>query len=114
MTQRHYWSAKLVAKGPDIGVMTFFDGPLVDGEVLDRSPRWQAKVRTEDFGRMILMGDEVPIEIEGLMLRNIQKITEAEYRFLIGHSQWAVQHSPTSPDATPTKAINWNKSKVPF
>lgn len=116
--KRYYWSAKLVSKGPDIGVMTLFGPPLVeeDGRMveLDRSPRWQAIVRTEKFGRAILMGNEVPIEVDGVILRNIEKISQSDYEFLVSHAGWATQHSPTSPDASPTKAINWNKSKVPF
>lgn len=111
----HFWQAKLITGGPYIGVRTFFAGPLVDGEYLDRSPRWQAQVRLETSGRAILMGDHCPIEVEGKnMLRNVEPITEKEYRFLIEHADYATRHAPHMPDASPTTKIDWMKSKIRF
>lgn len=109
MNQRHYWTAQLVKSGVDIGVMTFFDGPLVDGEILDRSPRWQALVRTETTGRAILMGDHVPIEVEGMFLRRIKPTTKANYEFLVSHASYSTAHAPDNADASPTEAVDFMK-----
>lgn len=114
MTERHFYRARLVKGGPFIGVMTFFGGPLVDGEELDRSPRWQAVVRTEKNGRAILMGDQLPIEVEGVMLRNIEPVAETEYRFLVAHAEWATAAAPYHPVAAPSSAIDFNTLPVRF
>lgn len=108
MTEAHYWRAKLVKDGPWIGVKTVFAPPLVDGEWLDRHYRWQAIVRLETTGRVILYGEPCPIEIEDLFLRNIERITEADYQFLIDHAAHSTKWKPHEPDASPQKAIDWN------
>lgn len=111
MAERHYWRAKLVKGAPFIGVVTWYGAPVVDGEELDRSPRWQALVRNETTSRAILMGDEIPIEVDGTFLRSIEKIDEAAYRYLIVHSAYATQRAPHMPDASPQKSINWLHQK---
>ena len=109
----HYWRAKMVTNGPWIGVMTWYGPPLIDGEELDRSPRWQAKVRIERTGRAILMGGHIPTEIERLdtdrepiTLRNIQPIEQEAWEYLIAHAAWATQHAPHMPDASPRSKID--------
>ena len=112
MTERHYWKARLVKGGPFIGVMTWHGAPVVDGEEIDRHHRWQALVRTETTSRAILMGDSIPIEVDGVFLRNIEKIDEAAYRYLVAHAAYATQRAPHMPDATPHKPINWLQQKT--
>ena len=99
----------MVAKGPYVGVLTFWGPPLVDGEYLDRSPRWQAVVRSETTGRAILQGEPCPVEIDGPFLRNIEAISQAQYQYLIAHSEYATAHAPHLPDAAPTEAVDFNK-----
>lgn len=108
-----FWRAKLIKDGPFIGVCTFFAGPLVDGEILDRSPRWQAIVADETFARVILMGENgCPIEVDGKFLRNIEGVREPEYRHLIAHAAWAKQYAPHLPDARPEKPIDWMETPI--
>jgi hypothetical protein len=107
--RRHYWRARLVKGGPTIAVATFFDAPFVDGEIVDRAPRWQALVGTETTARAILMGDALPIEVDGATLRNLESVELAEYEFLIGHRAWAEEHQPDHYAATPRKAIDVRK-----
>ena len=114
MTARHYYRARLVGKGPYVGVTTFFGPPVVDGEELDRSPRWQCVVGTETTGRAILMGDHLPIEVDGIGLRNIERIKEHEYRFLVATSDWATAHAPDRPQAQPRKPVDYNTLKPRF
>lgn len=108
MSERFYWRARLVQGGPWIGVMTWFGPPLIDGEELERSPRWQALVRTEKSGRAVLFGDNCPIEVDGkdMTLRNLERIDEAEYQYLVKHAEWATQHAPHMPDAAPRTKID--------
>lgn len=111
MTDVHYWRCRLVQKGPWVGVRSWFGPPVIDGEEQDRSPRWQCIVRTEKTARAILFGDACPIECDGIMLRNLERISEADYRYMIAHSEWATHHRPDLPDAAPTQAIDWNRRK---
>lgn len=106
MTERHYWQARLVKDGPFVAVLTWFGAPLKDGEELDRSPRWNALIRDETTSRAVLLGDSLPIEVEGIGLRNLEKVTAEQYHYLRAHGTWAVQHAPHHPAASPRKAIN--------
>ena len=109
-----FFRARLVKMGPYIGVMTFLAPPLIDGEWLDRSPRFQALVRNETTARAILMGDLLPIEVDQIHLRNIERIDEEPYRYLITHSTYATAHAPHMADAAPQEAVDFMKLKTPF
>lgn len=106
MTTRHYWRARLVARGPFVGVCTWFGPPWIAGEELDRSWRHQALVRNETTARAILEGGHVPVTVDDIFLRNVEPITKDEWEYLVSHSEWAVAHAPQSPDATPTEKID--------
>lgn len=112
MSDVHFWRAKLVKDGPWIGVKTWLGPPLVEGEELDRSPRFQALVRNETTGRAILYGEPCPIEVDGIGLRSVERITEAEYRYLVDHSQWATAYRPDLPDAAPRVRIGKRGTSV--
>ena len=109
MERVHYWQAKYVKNGPMIGVKTFWGPPLVDGEFLDRSPRWQALLRNETTARVIYMGEPCPIEIEGVGIRNIEPTTKANYEYLVAHAAYSTAHAPANPDAAPKEAIDFNR-----
>lgn len=106
MTERHWWRCRLVKDGPAVALVSWHGAPIVDGEELDRHHRWQCLLRDETSSRAILLGDEVPIEIHGIGIRNLEKITEAEYEYLKAHGTWAVQHNPSHPSASPKTAID--------
>lgn len=109
-----FFTAQMVKDGPDIGVATFFAGPLIDGEFLDRSPRYQALIRNETSGRPIHQGDYTPVEVEGIFLRRIRPTTRSNYTYLISHSSYSTAHAPHNPDAAPTEAVDFMKLKTPF
>lgn len=109
-----YYHGRLVKGAPLVGVAVWFGQPLIDGEWLDRSPRWNCLIRNETTSRAILMGDHVPIEIDGITLRNLQQIKREEYLFLVSHSAFSTAHAPHNPDASPTKAIDFNRMKPIF
>ena len=108
-TRAHYWRGRLAKKAPFVGVKVWFGAPVIDGEELDRSPRWQCLVRNETTSRAILEGDSVPITIDGVFVRNLERITEAEYQFLVAHSEYSTAFAPHNPDASPTEAIDVTK-----
>lgn len=87
-------------------IMSYFGPPIIDGEEQDRSHSWQAIVRTETSSRAILFGDNCPIEVDDINLRNIERVEEKDYLYLRDHTAWATEHAPSHPEAQPTKAIN--------
>lgn len=105
-TDVHYWRARFGRGTPDIGVRTFYGPPLLEGEYLDRGWRWQAVVRNETSGRVIESGEPCPIEVEGVSLRNLERIDEPTYKWMVDHSAWATAHRPDLPDAAPKTKID--------
>ncbi len=102
----HLYRARLVKDGPFVAVRTFFDGPLVDGEILDRSPRWQAVVGPERTGRVIWAGEAVPIEVDGVFLREVEGVPAHEYEYLVAHHDWAAANEAQHPRARPRESID--------
>ena len=109
MERVHYWTARYVKGGPLIGVKTFWGQPYIDGCFLDRSPRWQALIRNETTARMILMGDQAPVEVDGAFIRNVEPTTKANYEYLVSHAAYSTAHAPANADASPTEAVDFNK-----
>lgn len=109
-----FYQGRLRKGGPFVGVAVWEGPPWVDGEEVDRSPRLQALVRTETTSRaVIIMGVDTPVEVDGVWLQNVTRTTKANYLDLIEHAEWATAHSPSSPDADPTVAVDFSKY-VPF
>lgn len=110
-----FFQARMTKGGPFVGVAVWEGAPWVDGEELDRTPRLQALVRTETTARaVILMGVDAPVEVEGVFLRNLERTTKANYLHLVSHADWATAHSPQSPDASPTEAVDFHTMRTPF
>lgn len=84
-----FYRARLVKGGPYVGVKVWHGQPLVGGELLDRSPRWQCLVGAEDEARAVLMGDALPIEVDGVTLRNLEPIGPADHAYYVAHGRWA-------------------------
>lgn len=110
-----FFRARLVKGGPFIGIRLFVGPPVIDGEELDRSPRLQVMVDNETTSRAVLMlgSGDIPVEIDGVMLRSIEAVTEAEYRFLVAHRAWASDHAPDHPKANPREAVDFS-TVLPF
>lgn len=109
-----FWRAKLVEKGPYVGVMTWHGPPYINGEEIDRSPRYQALISNETSGRIVLFGDMTPVDVHKVMLRNLERIQLEDYLHLVDHAKWAVAHAPHLPDASPRTPINWNSGRTRF
>lgn len=114
MSERFYWRARLKSGAPYIALCTWWGQPIMDGEELDRHMRWQCLVSNETTSRMVLMGDSVPIDVDGISLRNIESISKGDYDFMRSHSAWAVEHRPDLPEAAPRSKIDWNRLKPVF
>lgn len=97
-----YYKMRLVKGGTWVGVK-LWHGPPHDpwsGAILDRSWRWQALVDGKE-------GDpfETWIRAAG------HPIDEAEYRYLLAHSEWAKVNAP---DLAPDRAVNHHTMKPIF
>jgi hypothetical protein len=103
-----FYSCRLMRGGIRVGVRIWFGQPIIEGETIDRSPRWCCEVdgRTDrkDYdadgnllGRVPLdpVLDEVWVHCCGT------PITEREFHFLAKRRTWAVEHAPTHPAANP-------------
>lgn len=100
-----YYRCRLTKGGPFVGVRVIYAGPWIDGEEQDRSPRYQAIVANEPDGRAVLQGGAVPIEVDGATLRGLERITEAEHRYLLAHQEWAA--GSNHPRARPREAVDF-------
>ena len=111
-----FFRARLAKGAPFIGVRLFVGPPVVDGDELDRSHRLQVTVADETTSRAVLMlGDgDIPVEVDGVTLRSIEPVSEAEWRFLVAHQAWATEHQPDHPKAKPRKAVDFNTLPMRF
>lgn len=100
-----YYGVILVRGGPVVGARLWYGLPLdpVTGEELDRSPRWMA----------LRNGHECELEDLWPWCAGKQ-ITKAQYDHLLAVHYWAAEHSPSSPEANPTKAIDPLTCKIPW
>lgn len=114
MTAFHYYRGRLVKDGPFIAVKTWFGGPVVDGEELDRSPRWQCLAHTDAEPVAILTGGPLPIEVDGMTIRGCEEITLAEYRFLLAHGEWCDATAANHPRTTPRQRVDFNTLPLRF
>jgi hypothetical protein len=111
-----YFSARLAKAGPLVGVRLVFSGPVVGGETMDRSPRFQVLIDTEQDGRLVLQFADggVPLEVDGRTLRECRAINEAEYQFLIARGAWAQEHAVEHPNASPREGVDFNAMQPIF
>ena len=103
-----FYSARLARGAVKVGVSVFFGPPLVDGDELDRSPRWQARIGDAATALALnhFADDGRPVDVDGATLRDCAAITEAEHRYLVAHGAWAVANAPEHPRAAPRKAAD--------
>ncbi len=109
---RHY--AVTLARGAvKVGLCLEFSRPIdpVTGERLDRSPTWKAfrDGHVEDVFDCIIEFDP-----DGEPVVKGERITEAEYEYLLQDRAWARQHSPDAPEANPRKRVDLNAMPVLF
>ena len=107
-----FFRLKLVKRGVFVGAQIIY-APTADpvtGEPLDRSWYWHGvlngvpdpnpmPIPTPRTWQIWLHGDPIP---------------EAEYRFLVADREWASENSPDSPEANPTKPVDFLTVNLPF
>jgi len=108
-----FYSCRLMRGGIRVAVRIWFGQPIVDGETIDRSPRWCCEVdgRTDrnDYdadGNLLGRVPLDPILDEVWVHCNGTPITEREYHFLNRRREWAVKHEPDHPAANPRVKVD--------
>lgn len=97
-----YYQTRLVAGGPWCPVKIWYGLPAdpVTGELLDRSPRWQA----------LFLGEMFEGNVFGLWCRCAgSPISKAEYDYQVAMHRHAVEHEPDMPEAAPKTRIDHHK-----
>lgn len=104
-----FYKRRLVKGGPWTGVKIWFGQPADPwtGELLDRSPRWQSQVGTDD-----VKGEAETIDLWTWVAGH--PIDEKEYRYLLRLTDWAVKNAPEAPEANPRQPINLLTAPLPF
>ncbi len=113
-----HYAMKLTRGGVRVPVRIWFGAPVVDGEELDRSPRWCVEidgrtdcVEKDDDGYRCT----VPIDVTAAWPYCAKEpIKEHVYRFLVAHAGWARDHAPDHPKAKPREAVDFNTIPLPL
>lgn len=114
-----FYATTLVKHGPRVPVRIWFGPPVINGEELDRSPRWnvEADGRTDRWEEDTDADYRCRVSIEvdrfwPYVAR--EPITATEYAYLARHSAWAKEHQPNHPKASPYKAVDFNTLPMRF
>lgn len=113
-----FYQIRLVAGGPFVPVRVWFGAPIVDGEELDRSPRWCCEIdgRADEIEQDKATGYRCRVPIDAGRVWPFcarWPIEEWEYRYMVEHGAWA-RTVPGHPKATPRKPVDFLKMRLPF
>lgn len=102
-----YYRTRLVAHGVWCPVHIWHGQPAdpVTGELLDRSPRWQATIRGEPYG-----GDVLDL----WFWVSAHPISKAEYDYQVAMHKHATEHEPRLPEAAPKTRIDHHRMPPVF
>lgn len=97
-----HYRTRLVAGGPWCPVKIWHGPPAdpVTGELLDRSPRWQATLRGEPYDGDVI---ELWLRCAG------HPISKAEHDYQVAMHKHATEHEPRLPEAAPKTRIDHHK-----
>jgi|SRR5580765_5045783 len=102
-----FYAMRLARAGIEVAVRIWFGPPVVDGEELDRSPRWCAEVdgrtdKTVDGCRVPID----PLDDDVWPFCTARTIDQAEFDFLTRRAAWARRYAASHPAARPRRAID--------
>lgn len=92
-----FYRTRLSRGGIFVGVLIWHGRPVIEGERLDRAPRWCVAVdgrTTNAEGELLDVYETWPFA---------EKISAREYAFLKRRRLWAEQHAPEHPAAQPRR-----------
>lgn len=105
-----FYRVRLVRGALFVRVLVWHGRPIVDGQTVDRAPRWCVAVD----GRTDKLDDEagchVPLDVNDVWPW-CEPISRREYCFLKRRERWANKHAPDHPAANPRRRIEVGKLK---
>lgn len=112
------YQTKLVAGGPFVPVRIWFGAPIVDGEALDRSPRWCVAIdgATDRLEQDKESGYRCRVPLDPLAVWPHcarYPISAANYEYMVAHSAWA-KDVPDHPKAKPRKRVDFLTMRLPI
>jgi len=105
-----YYRMRLVRHGPRVAVHIWFGQPVMDGETLDRSPRWCVAIdgrTTDDAGELFHVEQAWPYCAK-------EPIPAGVYHYMVAHAGWARLHDAEHPKARPRRPIDFHKLPLRF
>jgi len=107
-----FYRIRLVRGGPWVGARITYGPPLdpIDGEELDRSPRWNAFIDGELIGEP----GPCPHKAGAFRIWPAHSISQAEHDYLVATARWARDHAQAEPAANPRQTIDPLTAPVPF
>jgi hypothetical protein len=98
MPTEGHWLIRLVRNGPPVpACIRLVQTTVEPGEPtnhMERSPFLAAFINDE------------PVAIDRVWLVRGRPINEGEYRYRCAVTDWAIEHAPDTPEATPTKRVD--------
>lgn len=90
-----FYKMSLAKGAPDVGAIIFLPCPMDPfyGFPMDRPRHLCAMINGRE------------VDVWQIGTRAAERITQAEYEYLIADRAWAKQHAPDTPEANPYKAI---------
>lgn len=112
------YQTKLVAGGPFVPVRIWFGAPIINGEELDRSPRWCVEIdgQTDMVEQDKATGYRCRVQLDPLSVWPHcarYPIARDEYDFMIAHGAWA-KDVPDHPKARPRKPVDFLTMRLPI
>ena len=95
-----YWLIRLVKNGPPVAASIRWVETTVEPGVPEND---MAGTRSR-FLVAYINGE--PVDIDRVWLVRGHPIDAAEYRYRCAVTDWAIQHAPETPEATPTKRVD--------
>lgn len=113
------YATRLVKGGPRVPVRIWFGTAIIDGEEQDRAPGWHVEIdgRTDRWEHDEETGYRcrVPLDVNSVWPFCARwPIREARYRFMLRHAEWAREHAPDHPKASPREAVDFMTTPLQF
>ena len=114
-----FYATRLVKDGPRVAVRIWYGAAVIAGEEQDRGHDWRVEIdgRTDRFERDETTGYRcrVALEVERAWPYCAKEpVSEAEYRYLAAHAEWARKNQPDHPKANPRKPVDFHTLPVRF
>lgn len=91
-----FFKMRLAKGAPEVGALIFIPCPIDPfyGFPMDRPRHIEAMINGK------------PCDVDRVWLSKAERISQAEYEFLLADRAWASAYAPSTPEANPSKKLN--------